>query len=85
MRLAVYAKIKNPGLVKTAANAVTLCAREEIPDSKSNYLVNQLDFYKAKVPRTVRYRLLTKGFITFLIFLTFLITEGWATVRVEAL
>jgi hypothetical protein len=40
---------------------------------------NQLDLYKAKVPRTVRYPPLTKGFTTFLI------TEGWATIRVEAL
>jgi hypothetical protein len=45
MRLAVYAEIKNPGLVKTAANAVEPGAREEIPDSKSNYLVNQLRGY----------------------------------------
>jgi hypothetical protein len=45
MRLAVYAKIKDPRLVKTAANAVLAGAREEIPDSKSNYLVNQLRGY----------------------------------------
>jgi hypothetical protein len=45
MRLAVYAKIKDPRLVKTAANAILTGAREEIPDSKSNYLVNQLRGY----------------------------------------
>jgi hypothetical protein len=45
-------------------------------------VVNQLDLYKAKVPGTVRYSLLSRGFLTFL---TFLVTEGWATVQVEAL
>lgn len=45
MRLAVYAKIENPGHLETAANAVLPGTREEIPDSKNNYLVNQLRGY----------------------------------------
>jgi len=45
MRLAFYAKKENPGLVETAANAVFSGFREEIPDSKNNYSVNQLRGY----------------------------------------
>ena len=45
MPLASYAKNENLDLVEIAANAVVSGVQEEFPNSKNNYLVNQLRGY----------------------------------------